>query len=236
MVNAFSELTSYEGEIWLPVPKFEGSYEISNYGRIKSLQRPGKLRSHIMNERRDNFGYLKANICFKGKSTAFSCHRMVALLFVLNPNNKPHVNHIDGNKSNCYYKNLEWCTHSENHKHAYLMGLKTMPLTKLTKEQVLDIYKSSKNTKELAYDYNVTRRTVQQIKCGDTWTHITGVVRKIEVTIKRPVLQLSLSGEIIKEYISVSDAAKSVNIGRSDISSVCKGKALTAKKFKWEYK
>lgn len=161
-------------EIWKPIPDYEGIYECSNMGKIKSLKRKGKLETHILNERKDTLGYQSVLLCKNGKMKSFKVHRLVGFLFVDNPDNKPHINHKDGNKSNPIWLNLEWCTHSENHRHAYLTGLKEMPCTKLTKGQVLEIYNSNKDAKELSEIYNVVKRTIYQIKIGQTWKHITG--------------------------------------------------------------
>jgi hypothetical protein len=69
------------------------------------------------------YGYARITVSFEGKIKRFSVHRLVAEHFVPNPDNKPVVNHLDGVKLNNSASNLEWCTHSENHQHAYLHGL-----------------------------------------------------------------------------------------------------------------
>jgi hypothetical protein len=72
----------------------------------------------------DRLGYPKVYIVLpSGKKTGLFIHRLVAIAFILNPENKPCVNHVDGNKSNFSIENLEWCLHQENTKHAYKTGL-----------------------------------------------------------------------------------------------------------------
>ena len=95
-------------EIWKDIEGYEGAYQISNFGRIKN-----KIK--ILSPQINNCGYLR--IILKNKH--YSIHRLVALAFLPNPENKPQVNHIDGNKTNNYVTNLEWVTASENQKHNY---------------------------------------------------------------------------------------------------------------------
>jgi hypothetical protein len=71
----------------------------------------------------NNKGYLRVDISINGKRHALNLHTAVAKLFIPNPNNLPIINHIDGNKTNNYYKNLEWCTPKENMQHAVKYGL-----------------------------------------------------------------------------------------------------------------
>lgn len=104
----------YDDEIWKEIPEFEESYAISNYGRIKNIKK-NTLRKATLG----NNGYLFISLWNKKKKerNPLLVHRLVATLF-LNGFDEC-VNHIDGNKQNNYYKNLEWCSLAENTKHAY---------------------------------------------------------------------------------------------------------------------
>lgn len=104
-------------EKWVLIPNFE-EYAVSNYGNIKNVKY-NKLRTLT-----DVRGYLKISLNKGNFSKMFFVHRLVALLFIDNPENKPQVNHIDGNKKNNYFKNLEWCTARENDTHARNNNLK----------------------------------------------------------------------------------------------------------------
>lgn len=103
-------------EIWKDVTGYEGLYQVSNLGKVKSLKF-GKER--ILKPRVRGKGYLFVDLCKNGKTKAYSVHRLVALTFLENkdPLNKTQVNHIDECKTNNRIDNLEWCTPKENNNH-----------------------------------------------------------------------------------------------------------------------
>ena len=104
----------FEDEIWKDIPNFENLYQISNYGRVKNLK-----KNVFRKPTKANNGYLFISLWNKNKKERIPLfiHRLVATLFL--DNKGECVNHIDGNKQNNYYKNLEWCSLAENTKHAY---------------------------------------------------------------------------------------------------------------------
>lgn len=93
------------------------NYIVSNSGRIR---RKGSTADHSV---RDSKGYLTVDLYNNGIRKTERVHRLVAKEFIPNPNNKPEVNHIDGNKKNNHYSNLEWVTTKENCKHSWDSGL-----------------------------------------------------------------------------------------------------------------
>lgn len=106
-------------EEWRSVQGYEGIYEVSSFGRVRSYRR-GKWgiggKPKIV---RSEYGlYYGVTLCKDGRKTVRHIHRIVAETFLPNPKNLNEVNHIDGNKHNNAAKNLEWCTHAENMQHA----------------------------------------------------------------------------------------------------------------------
>lgn len=107
-----------DNEIWKDVKGYEGLYQVSNLGRVKSLDYDGSKKERIMSPYNVH-GYSRVRLFNDKKRVSTSVHRLVAGAFISNPENKPFVNHIDGNKSNNKIENLEWCNNSENLIHAY---------------------------------------------------------------------------------------------------------------------
>lgn len=117
-------------EIWKEIKGYEGMFAVSNYGRVKSLAR--RVSNHtgfinkperILKPFKDVKGYLRVYLTKNSKKKFTPIHRLVSFAFIPNPENKPQVNHIDGNKQNNRVENLEWCTNGENQIHAYVHGL-----------------------------------------------------------------------------------------------------------------
>lgn len=147
-------------EIWKEIPNYEGFYEVSNFGRVKSLKRsiPRKngrmlnIKERIFNSVIDEHGYFKVQLWKNNKPLSIRVHRLVARCFVGNYSPDLEVNHVDGNKLNNYYKNLEWCTVSHNQSEAVRLGLKKQTKVNMYKEGLLvytfdSISKASEITK-----------------------------------------------------------------------------------------
>lgn len=103
-------------EIWKDIPNYEGIYQISNLGRLKSLRAFCSFtkkyfhKEKIVKGKLDKAGYVMVGLCKEGKTKYCRIHRLVAQAFIPNINNYPMVNHKDENKSNNNVNNLEWCT------------------------------------------------------------------------------------------------------------------------------
>ena len=156
------------------------NYSVSNLGRVRN----DKTKKFLAP--RDLHGYKRVAIYVDNKATDLRIHRLVAMAFIPNPENKPQVNHINGNRSDNNVTNLEWCTNSENQIHAYKTGLRGTesnsesargtrnPNCKLSEKDVQDIRIKLKTHTgaELARQYNVTPSTISNIKNSKKWKHL----------------------------------------------------------------
>jgi len=163
----------YIEEIWKDIKSYEGRYQVSNLGKVKSLVRECILKFGIRGK-----GYLYVNLCKDGQVKKFSIHRLVAETFIPNPDNKPEVNHRDGIKNHNEATNLEWATSKENIEHAMKELGRIGPRgeiqgnSKLTEADVIQIRESKLRLKDLAYIYKVSIPHLSDIKNHKKWGHV----------------------------------------------------------------
>lgn len=157
-------LNDLPGEVWAYISNTSDRYMISTCGRVLSKWRVKcrgiSYKNLILDPSKDDQGYRRVTIYIivngKFKSREFLVHRLVADAFIPNPENKPTVNHIDGNKSNNTVSNLEWATQSENNKHAYITGLNSNHI-----------------------EYNSQKMPVECIDTGQLWPSLSSASRYV---------------------------------------------------------
>lgn len=174
-------------EIWKDIEGYEGLYQISNLGRVKSLKRicqsavGGRTVPEIVRKPRYNKdGYMYVNLHKDGVRKSKKIHRMVAEAFIPNPENKPEVNHIIDKRHNDW-ESLEWVTKSENEKHAHAIGKKNHKgsnhsQAKLSEGKVMCILEMSLlgiSGRDISFIYGVSDSTIYSILSGKKWTHVT---------------------------------------------------------------
>lgn len=174
-------------EIWRPAPGYEGFYEVSNLGRVKRPAQHRKksnginqfypdrvLKPHLVN------GYHYVGLRLDSSKKDFKqVHRLVAIAFIPNPENKPQVNHVNGDKTDNRVENLQWMTEQENIAHSVENGLRPLgeknPSAVLTEAQVLEIratYGKTLTRKEAMEKYGISRGCLAGITRGKTWKHL----------------------------------------------------------------
>lgn len=163
-------------EEWKDVNGFEGLYQVSNTGQVKSLDRNVSqadclhkryhraMRGKIIKQRLQNGGYCIVWLSKSGIVKPFTVHRLVAFAFLPNVNNEEQVNHKDGNKANNCVNNLEWCSRSENIKHAYANSLKLSA----NKKSVLciELNKRFESISEAAKAFGLTKSAIAHVIAG----------------------------------------------------------------------
>ena len=164
-------------EIWKDIEGYEGYYQVSNLGRIKSLKRPRIMKSHL----NEATGYIGQNLSNGQIKKYCLVHRLVAKAFIPNPENKNQINHKNGDKTDNNVTNLEWATQSENMKHSYKELNRPIRYdilkkdAKLTEDQVREIKEHLNNSvthTKLAEMYCVSRQLITSINLGKAWKHI----------------------------------------------------------------
>lgn len=112
-----------ESEIWKDIEGYEGLYQISDLGRVRSIRKVVIGKALILKYGWTTGGYLTVSLCKHNIKKTIRVHRLVAEAFIPNPNNYKEINHINCNKKDNRKENLEWCSSSMNKKHAYQNGL-----------------------------------------------------------------------------------------------------------------
>lgn len=177
-----------EKEIWKKVIWLNNNYEVSNFGNVRSLDHycenrkgSGKQTGRLLKLTKSKKGYLRVTLSNNNRNFTPGVHRLVALAFIPNPENKPQVNHINGIKNDNRVENLEWCTGSENVIHAFNNGFRKKllneknPNSKLTINQVLDARKlhlTGIKSSFLARKYNVSFTAMSNILNNKTYKEV----------------------------------------------------------------
>ena len=175
-------------EEWKDIKGYEGLYQVSNLGRIKSIPRAvcngfntRHIKERIRVQVKSKSGYMNVGLNKDGKFTRFRVHRLVAEAFLPNPHNYVEINHKDEDKANNHITNLEWCGREKNCNHG-------------TRNKRISEYQS------------------------------------------KPVVQISMTGEIVNTFSSASEAEKAIGAKGGHIGSCCQGKRKTAHGYMWRYR
>lgn len=172
-------------ERWKDIDGYDGIYQVSDFGRIKSFfSGVNKLHGKLLKPNIGDRGYSYIMLYKGDKKANLLLHRLVAIAFMPNPENKPEINHIGKNsfglidKSYNEFYNLEWSTRKENEEHATKNGLKRYAkgeasgAAKLKESDVLFIRSSKLPKKELAVLFNISRNYINAIMNGRSWKHL----------------------------------------------------------------
>ena len=172
-------------EVFKPIKGYEGLYEISNHGNVKSLAKTwsvGVKGDTILKPGGWEENYVHVVLSMDKVKRHLLVHRLVALHFCDNPNNYPVVNHKNSNRRDNYYGNLEWATQKQNvqhgYEHGYMEGRKGLRHhnCKLSEYQISEIKKMYNekygSQKEIAKVFNIKQSQVSRIVTGRRWSHI----------------------------------------------------------------
>lgn len=252
-------------EIWKPIKGFEYKYEVSNFGRVKTIShtvnfkdgRSYHVKNKMLNPIMTNRGYKVVAFSDGKKKRQYFVHRLVAEAFIPNPNNYPIINHKDENRSNNIVSNLEWCTYKYNTNYGNCKK-------KISESEIIPVnaylmngdYVGQFNSltdaanKLNVFVQNISKCCKKKIKYTRGYvfrftSDIEGNKRENVVTKNRyynaashkakKVIKLTLDNKFIEEYCSIEEAARVNNVRSTGIYACCKGIYKKSGGYKWKY-
>lgn len=254
-----------EQEIWKDIEEYEGIYQVSSIGRVKSLPRIRKnakgyylTKEKILSQNKTRNGYYLVYLCKNNMKKAFSVHRLVAIAFIPNPHCLEEINHKDENKTNNFVDNLEWCDHKYNS--SYGNRAKKIRETLINKnhcgKEVLQYtifgefvckFNSYAEAERVTGAKNIHACANGKVRHsgGYVWINppmtyndwINAYGRNLRGR-ERIVEKYDKNLNFIESYHSVSDAARKNNLSISNIANCCRGVKYvkTVGGFIWKYK
>lgn len=219
-------LDSFKGEEWRDIEGFEGLYVISNYGRIKSIQRNiirrngsiDPIRERILKYKKAR-GYDSVDLHKDGKISHFRVARLVSMTYIDNPFCLPQVNHKDCNVHNNMVSNLEWCTAKYNNNYA---------------DHNKKLSETRKHLAAMDGFRQKLSNTAKRIWENPSNSMLANL-RRMSVMNKKRVAQYTLDGKLVKTFDSLADAYRATGIWSQNIGRVCRGLSESTHGYKWSY-
>lgn len=228
-----SEMTKHEGGRyhdgeWMDIPECSGEYQANRKGQIRSVDR------HTVSKKGTKRFFkgiiLKPGLCpvpnhktrlivgvkIDGVRRTIGVHILVGRTFIPNPNKLPQINHKDGNPFNNHVDNLEWIDNYGNMVHAFENNLISKAVgqnngkSKLTDKQAVEIFNSKLSHSQLRLKYNVSKRTISDIRSGHSWGSANGLSRTNKILKESDVIDIYSRSKTAKELCDKYQVTKHV--------------------------
>ena len=221
-------------ECWRDIEGYEGLYQVSNMGRVRSLDREVKVnnskqptkmvKGQIMTPRKTKNGYLEIGLRKDGKYKHLRINRLVAFAFIPNPENKPHVDHINTIKTDNRVENLRWCTPKENTNN------------ELTLKHKSEVMKGENNPNYGKHHSEEHKKKLSEANSGEGNPmygkhHSEETKKKIREANGKKVICIE-TGQV---FVSITEASEYVGVGDSAIGNCLNGRSKTCRGYHWAY-
>lgn len=232
-------------EVWKDIPSYEGLYQVSTFGNVRSLNYHRTGQARILKQGRDRDGYCQVTLSNAGRPKSFKIHRLVATAFIPNPLNLPVINHKDENPLNNHVNNLEWCTVKYNRNY----GTCTQRISEKLNHPVCQYDREGR----LVAEYGSVSEAVEKTGLVNISTVCRGLHRTAgEYTfsyagevpkeyhepknLPKRVVQYSLDGMRIAVFSTIREAERCTGVNNVVISRCCNRNdpsSVTAGGFRW---
>ena len=204
-------------EIWKDIEGYEGLYQVSNLGRVRSLNYRRSGISKLLKQSTDEKGYKQVGLCKNGKQKNYHVHRLVAIAFISNPNNLPIINHKDENPSDNNANNLEWCTYEYNLNYGTV------------KERISESLKGEKHPFYGKHHSEESKKKISE--------KMKGKCKGKDNPASKPILMYDREGNFIRRFECIADANEYFGKDRycSSIYECLKGRRKTTYGFIFKY-
>lgn len=218
-------------EIWRDVPGWDGKYMVSTFGRVKCFSKCGE---NIKIPQNNGNGYFYIQFMYDGKVKNNYIHRLVAECFIDNKENKPQINHIDFNRSNNKLSNIEWVSIKENVYHSTINN-RFKNANKKQSDVLKNKYKNGTNPFcNLSLDSILKARKTRKENYKKENHCMFGKKYKNNPNSK-PIIQLSLNDEYIKEWASATEINDILGFHATNIGLCCRNGIKQSYGYKWKY-
>lgn len=237
-------------EEWKNIPGYEGLYEVSTLGRIRSLDknidtynggsyvRKGAIKKLRINKS----GYYCVNLCKNGISVSHIAHRLVAKAFIENKNNYPEVNHINENRLDNRVENLEWCSHKQNvnwgHHNIRAAITNGRPVKQFTIDgkyirEYYSSHEAQRNTGIVEQSINLCCLGRRQQAGGFRWKYADDLTAFEPYRSRRSSVIQYKDGKVVNKFSSIQEAYSATGI--NNISACCRGAIKSSGGYEWRY-